>query len=243
MAYESSGSLTTDKKSGDSFGWDTQTDWEAYQSINNINIVNGALELATTTTIVDDFEDGDLSEYSVGSTGYYTTTTARSQNGSYALSGGSSSTSNEYVGSTSGLNAYPSPGDTFRFWLYSDSASDTQQRTYWATQGDGSATDEGSGYSVEHNSRDGSFNLYRHDSGGQTELDTVSYAVADDEWVEIEVRWGTDNTIEADLIEAGSVVASLGPVTDSNYTSGGIGFRYIGSTGADEIFWDYFRIV
>lgn len=45
--YESDGTLVTDKKSGDSFSWDTTTEWEAYQSKTDIEITNGILQLAT----------------------------------------------------------------------------------------------------------------------------------------------------------------------------------------------------
>lgn len=44
--YESSGELTTDKRSvATSETWETQTDWEAYQSKDSIRINSGVLEL------------------------------------------------------------------------------------------------------------------------------------------------------------------------------------------------------
>lgn len=44
--FAASGSLTTDKRQiDDAGGWDTQTDWEAFQSASNIEITNGSVQL------------------------------------------------------------------------------------------------------------------------------------------------------------------------------------------------------
>ena len=46
--YEESGSLVTDKReiaTGET--WESQSDWEAYQSINNVEIENGIISLST----------------------------------------------------------------------------------------------------------------------------------------------------------------------------------------------------
>lgn len=47
MPYASQGTLTTDKREiGESETWETQTDWEAYQSISDVEISNGSLILS-----------------------------------------------------------------------------------------------------------------------------------------------------------------------------------------------------
>jgi len=54
MAYETSGSLTTDEReTSDEVSWDTQTEWEAYQSATNVDITDGVVSLDTTSTIPD----------------------------------------------------------------------------------------------------------------------------------------------------------------------------------------------
>lgn len=67
MSYNPSGNLVTDKRViEESSGWDTQTEWEAYQSKNQISIIDGILQLSEEVTgpiILDDFEDGDIAEY------------------------------------------------------------------------------------------------------------------------------------------------------------------------------------
>lgn len=48
MSYEPSGELTTDERQvGTSTEWDTQSEWEAYQSLNNLQIENGVVKLAS----------------------------------------------------------------------------------------------------------------------------------------------------------------------------------------------------
>lgn len=47
MPYVPDGTLVTDKRTiNDSDGWDSQSEWEAYQSANGVEIVSGAVELA-----------------------------------------------------------------------------------------------------------------------------------------------------------------------------------------------------
>jgi len=49
MAYETSGSLTTDEReTSDEVSWYTQTEWEAYQSATNVDITDGVVQLAST---------------------------------------------------------------------------------------------------------------------------------------------------------------------------------------------------
>jgi hypothetical protein len=48
--YQSNGSLTTDKRTiNDEDGWETQAEWEAYQSASGVEIVNGAVQLTELT--------------------------------------------------------------------------------------------------------------------------------------------------------------------------------------------------
>ena len=50
--FETSGTLTTDKRTvNDTTTWDTQTEWEAYQSKDGIEINNGVLELAQLSVV------------------------------------------------------------------------------------------------------------------------------------------------------------------------------------------------
>lgn len=66
--YLSNGTLTTDKRTvDDAQTWDTQTEWEAYQSVTDVEIVNGAVQLAevavpaTAIAWYDATQDGSAS--------------------------------------------------------------------------------------------------------------------------------------------------------------------------------------
>jgi len=51
MVFKTSGTLTTDKReTAISETWDSQTEWEAYQSINDIQIENGVVKLDELST-------------------------------------------------------------------------------------------------------------------------------------------------------------------------------------------------
>lgn len=50
MPYEPNGTLVSDKlQIADSDGWDTQAEWEAYQSRSSVEIINGVVQLADTS--------------------------------------------------------------------------------------------------------------------------------------------------------------------------------------------------
>jgi hypothetical protein len=77
MVFQTNGNLTTDKRTvNDTTTWDTDTDWNAYQSKSGIQISNGVLKLAegSTFTQISQENDADLSEWT-GDLASYTTVT------------------------------------------------------------------------------------------------------------------------------------------------------------------------
>lgn len=59
MSYASEGTLKTDKREvAESETWESQTDWEAYQSVSNIEITNGTLLLSEQS-----FPDSGVARY------------------------------------------------------------------------------------------------------------------------------------------------------------------------------------
>jgi hypothetical protein len=72
----------------------------------------GLLNIDTPVLTVEDWEDGDMSEYG-GNTGYFSVGTSPIWEGSYAVE--SSHSGGDYgIYSTSGLEIYPSEGDSRR---------------------------------------------------------------------------------------------------------------------------------
>lgn len=95
-------------------------------------------------TVIDDFESGSLSAYKDPNNNFSITTDPVYQ-GTYALESEISAGGNEYMTSTSGLNYYPEPGDTWDEWYrWDDSMSSMGMK--WAVQNqpdDGSESPDG----------------------------------------------------------------------------------------------------
>lgn len=92
--------------------------------------------------VIDGFEDNDLKEYS-GQTGSFSVTGNPTYQRSYALqadTGGNSGA--EWIVSTSGLENYPSHGESFKFYVRSSavgSSDDHRQEVWFAADGTGDA--------------------------------------------------------------------------------------------------------
>lgn len=189
-------------------------------------------------TIVDDFEDGDISEYRVN-TGSFSTQTTEVTNGSVALQGTPSSGS-VYIRSESGLDTYPAQGDTFRVNVYLPE-SDTLGALMFGTQSGASNNDEA--YRAEVNNTGSKIAIVLQDGSTTTVLSSQSVNVPGGEWLELEVAWATDGTITITLFDsAGSQLAQTS-ATDTTYASGGIGFRAYDGNDQTAIYFDHVRIL
>jgi hypothetical protein len=188
--------------------------------------------------IVDDFEDGDLSEYGFADS-QFEVTQARAFDGSFSIRDDhTEATSLVYAVSTSGLENYPAAGDTieYRHYIESSSAGTAFAEFIFAAQ---SETSSPNGYYVKLNESFMSLAKNR-----LTTLDSVNTATPLDQWLRVEIDWDVGGTINVSIENsAGTQVASLS-ATDSTYASGGIGFgaNYSGAGGGsglnEEIYWD-----
>ncbi len=134
------------------------------------------------------------------------------------------------VVSTSGLDDYPERGQMIRYYHY-----DEGETGYFRFGADG----DGNHYGVRVGSeqfnglalmKDGSF-----ETGESIDVD-------EDEWYEVVVRWGTPmnpGEITAELYDSDGNFVEEVSMTDTDYDSGGIGFR--GESGAS-VYWDDVRI-
>jgi len=188
-------------------------------------------------TIVDNFEDNDIAEYT-GDTGSFTTQTGTVFNGSYALEGTTSSGDALGIHSTSGLDTYPAQGNTFRVNIYHTTSGDLNGVLYGHQGGDQDY------YLLRPHDGTQEFQLYSNVSGtGFTKLASAAVDPPLNEWMEMEVAWGTDDTHDCKLFDAaGNQIASLS-ATDGTFTSGGIGFEVNNSEGGTTGYFDYERIV
>jgi len=189
---------------------------------------------AVTEVIVDGFEDGDISEYS-GDTGIYSVVTDRTYSGSYALYDGGN---NNKITSTSGLNAYPQPGDKFEIRTYhGDDEAGSSFGFGFDTNGNGN-------YAGYQGGNDDWFITNTDDgtSGGATVSDGTPQSQQWWRWV---VEWYTDGTADFTVYDdSGNVIA--GPMTYNNadvYTDTGIWFSDAHQSGDHDHWWDDYKII
>lgn len=232
MAFANEGTLTTDKRVVDvNETWETQTEFTAYQSINNIDVSSGVLSLAQTPTqpTVLQPNSGDL----VNFTGNTSDTDVIQSNdaivGDYYLGTVPNKFRGSEVRSTSGLNDYPESGDVFS-WYQREPQSNSDNGECITMFGFQSA---GSYYGA---SLDPSGDIGLHKDGLSYE-DKQNVTITAGDWYEIEVSWNTNGTITADYYEVdqtdGSRINNIATLsfTDSQYSSGGIGGAKPSNTG------------
>lgn len=175
---------------------------------------------AATGSIIDDFDDGDLSEYTVYRQGPASVVSSPTYSGAGALKIDGTSTD---VVSMSGLPDYPEAGDTF------------STRVRWTSNANGVQFAYGIQTYVEYSDQEYYFVnirpdadqivLKRYDLNGKHKLDkNFNVGLSADTWYELEVDWQTDGTHTITLFdESGSQVTQLS-ATDSTWTDGGVGF-------------------
>lgn len=204
--------------------------------------LNGQIIEVNVTNIIDDFEDGDLAEYTVNTSGFSVVDTP-SLNGDFSLNANDNS-SNPNIQSTNGLGFYPSVGDSWRYAYRFQDATDSIIQFWFFTESENAKPN---GYEVRLDGRGGdNIELAKwYNSGSRTVLASETQTYESNTWNELEISVTTDNKITAELFD-GSGTSIGGPIsaTDSTYTNGGLGFQHSPAfdTG-DGIFIDYIRFV
>lgn len=122
MVFQENGNLTTDKRTAnDTSNWDTDTDWNAYQSKSGIQVSNGVLKLAegSTLTQISQENDGDLSEWTGDLSSYTTVTTPVVSNSSHSIEY-STDSSERVISKTFSSKQYTE----YRFYIQSSDTND-----------------------------------------------------------------------------------------------------------------------
>lgn len=181
---------------------------------------------------VDDFEDGNLSEYEFdrGSSGA-SVVSSPTYSGSYALE--ISQTNTEMI-SMDGLEQYPAAGDVFSVWVRGTNNADRVNITY-------GVQNHLNRYFARVNPEQGHVALYRYEDGSSTLLADKGVGLAQDTWYEVEIEWQTDGTHVFTLFnESGNQVSQIS-ATDSTWDAGGIGYdAYLGDGGS--AYFDHMQI-
>lgn len=186
-----------------------------------------------TFIVADDFEDGNISEYS-GDTSLFTVDGTFAYGGSYGLdaTGNESSRATDGIGRTS---MTVTQGQILRYMQYVDTTAGSGDEvcTLFGVQSPVTANQN---YAVclEQFGVDRMSLAKDVDdtdtSGVVLSSTTVSYVTG---WHEVEIDWKTDDSMFVTLSRNGSVVATTSD-TDATYTTGGIGFTFWFQNGG----WD-----
>lgn len=185
-------------------------------------LVLTAQPVSAEVVLLDSFEDGDVSEYTLTDPGDTTVQTNLVREGAYALNLSSVNLDAAQAVSTSGLDEYPDPGESWTTYVHWTQTT-VQSEIFWAAQGTGSTPD---GYEIQIVSN-GAVDLKRVESGTDTTLDSLGNAdLGTNEWVNVTVRWGAGGEIAISVHNESGLVGWLN-ASDGTYTDGGIGYRAI----------------
>jgi hypothetical protein len=212
----------------------TSTDTTVYLYYGNGAATYGGV--GTTTFIVyDDFEDGNITEYS-GDTSLFTVNGTFAYQGAHGLKAvnpNDRATDGIYRTSASGT---VSQGQTIRFFQYVDTSagSGDETCTLFGVQSPGSNNNNYAvcleQFGVDRVSI--SENVDDNDTSGTVLASTtITYTTG---WHEVEVRWATNNTISV-FVYRDDVLVATTSASDSSYTSGGTGFTFWFQNGG----WDF----
>lgn len=187
------------------------------------------------------FEQGSLHDSFVGNTGVFEVNTNNVVSGSYSLEN-TNSGAGDVIWSTSGLDDYPQQDQRFACYIYVESNGSGNMG--WATQGSEGNLD---GYFFDLHVNVNELRVRKYTDGSHSIVKSTSVSLAGDQWYDAEVLWYSDGTFEGRVYDIDQSTrerqSQLGSITytDTDYTSGGIGF-HDGSSGGFE-WYDNYRIL
>jgi len=185
-------------------------------------------------TVLDSFEDGDLSEYS-GDTGAFSTTTTDAFDGSVSLTEDGTSA----LISRTDKSLTPESSVPFGFYMYlpDDGSNLTGSLAFGAQSAAGSGSYSGYTVGVTSGFID-IFLLDRWDNGSSANLvTTTDYTIPKGTWFKIEVtQWTKTGDITATMGDGSGNVRGTISTTDTTYGEGGFGFYNSDTAG---LLYDY----
>ena len=206
--------------------------------------VDGDVVFSAGPAIIDDFEDGNLNEYQ-GDVSDFSITSSSTISGSNSLKAvnieGNAGGREKYIHSTSGLANYPSAGDSFSFKKRIDGAINSQSGMVFGVQ-----ASENDNYFVKiRTGSNGSIDINKDVSTSSlgSNLARSSMNINTNDTLRCEIDWGSNGLISVELYndDTNTFIGSAS-TTDSDYTSGGIGWltkkRSTSGTSPEPIFFD-----
>ena len=200
-------------------------------SLRNVSVEIAAIP----DSVVENFESGDLNDY-VGETEEFEV----NQNTPVFIAENSLKTpgSSADIVSTSGKEKYPEQGDRFSQRVHYNGGSGRTNMVF--------AVQDIDNYYLVQVTSGGEITIFIQNSGDFTTISEKSVQeLPNDEWLEFEVVWLTDGTINFEIFGAsdendnkGSSLAQLS-VNDDTYSDGGIGWR---NNNDGTFAYDYYAI-
>jgi hypothetical protein len=186
--------------------------------------VDGQTVFTAGPPIIDDFEDGNLSEY-VGATGDWSVSGSSPLEGSFSLLGQNAFNAAR-IFSTS-LSNIPSRGDTFDY-LYDTSNNNNFDAVHFginpSNPNENYVAAIGSfGFRIAKDGTDQNDGS----SGGTSKITTFGSGRAS--LTRVEVNWGNP-VIEMKVFDDNDNLLASDSISDTDYNSGGIGFRQSNAT-------------
>lgn len=198
---------------------------------------------AEYTSLIDDFNDGDLVEYTDVSSGdgYVKLITSPTYEGSHAIEAGADADRARLASMPGdGLSYYPDPGDSWTYHVQHTSTGDAFARFHFGVQAATSDTDDS--YVIEIGSS--GLRIRKWSAGSFNNLASASASYSTGVWYTIQVDWATDGTITATFEEDDGTQIATTSATDTDYTDGGVAWgQATGSAGAQPVYMDYARTV
>lgn len=212
--------------------------------------------LGALVAIIDNFEDGDLSEYTLNqdtnTNGTITTVTSPVYQGQRALQivndndGDVSADRNQSAVSTSGLDYYPQQDDTWTVRIRGNDWTNVNADHQWAVQDTAPvlANYIPPCYRLAILGQPDTFRIQRIDSDGTVttlaEDTSVTWSNYNDDYLECTTTWLADGTIDVEIRDSSGTAITSGSATDTTYTSGGIGFGHEPANASPtDVYWDY----
>jgi hypothetical protein len=202
-------------------------------------LLSSGLRSAIPDSVVDNFEDilyedagKTLSDFYSGDLSNFERQTTTVFNGTYALRCIANGGFYE-IDSFSGLQNYPSPGDSFELRMLLDGIDDEDFRFDFGFQ------DKDNYYSINISPNTGSYRLEKREGGSEGALDSKSMSFNANVWYKVTTSWGTSGSLSTTLEdESGNQLASLS-ANDSTFTNGGIQFKATAAGGiTNDVYWD-----
>jgi hypothetical protein len=169
--------------------------------------------------VIENFEDGDIAEYSVPSGDTHSVTTAAAHDGAYGLEDSNPDSSAKWI-YRDDSDVHVAQGDTISYWikLLDDEALG---RAYCGFGATASGT-----YCIIAAANSNTFSIQKNVGYGYNTIGSVSQYWTPNKWYRLEVEWGIGGDIVGNLYDSdGTTLLNTVTASSDTYTSGGIAFR------------------